>query len=150
MFILISVKDKLELIKRGNEFNESIKQDNNNGNNCIDDIERAIQDYDNIIITCLKYLRYFVFYKLNDNKYIYTNNISDIDNNYAINGNGDIDQFIEESSKHVDQNKHHGSMFFISSHCDRDKVIHDGECEIYKLDSIFSMYSSHAHQSLGG
>ena len=113
MFVSISMKEKLELRKRSDEINESYhKHDHNNGN------------------------------KLN-NKYIYPNYISDIFNNYGIKWNGDdIDQFIEESSKPVFQNKHDGLMFFISSHSDRDKVIYDNESEIYKLDSILSMYSS--------
>ena len=56
---------------------------------------------------------------MNNNKYIYPNNISD------------IDQFIEKSPKHVVQNEHDGLMLFISSHIDRDEVIYDGESEIY-------------------
>ena len=60
-----------------------------------DTLIKMNKDYDDTIDTFLKYWKYFVFYKLNNNRFIYTNNISDIDNkNYAIKWNGDdIDQF---------------------------------------------------------
>ena len=150
VFISIIVPEKLELIKRSNEINKNYNtHDNNDVNNCIDNVvlivERVIQDYDNTIDTFLKHCKYFVFYKLNNNKYIYTNNISDSDNNYAIKWNGDdIDQFVEESPIHVFQNKHDGLMFFISSPDDRDKVTNHSESKIYKLECIFSMHLSQA------
>ena len=66
MFTSIRIKEKLESIK-SIEINESYnKHDNNNGNNCM---ERVIKNYDNIIDTFLKYWKYFVFYKSNNNKY---------------------------------------------------------------------------------
>ena len=134
----ISMKETLKLIKRSNGINGSYnKHDSNNGNSCIDNVvlivERVIKDYDYIIDTFLKYWEYFVCYKLNNNKYIYTNNISNIDNNYAIKWIGDdIEQFFEQSPKHVVQNQHDGLMFFISSRGDLDKVTCDSECELYE------------------
>ena len=139
MFISIIVKEKLELITRSNEINERCnKHDNNNGSNNIDIvvliIQCVIQDYDNIIDRFLKYWKYFVFYKLNHNKYIYTNNISEMDNNYAIKWNGDdIDQFIDDAPKYAVQNEHDGLMFFISSCRARDKVIYDSENNVHSV-----------------
>ena len=106
-------------------------------------LDSVIKDYDNVIATFVKYWKYKVFYKLNNNKYIYTNNINDIDNNYAVKWDcNDIDSFIEESRKQVVQNKHDGLMFFISSHGDQDDILYDSECEIYELNGIFGMYAA--------
>ena len=101
-----------------------------------DNLESVIKDCDNIIDTFLEYCeKYKPFYKLNNNKYIYTNNIDDIDNNYAIKWNrDDIDHFTQESRKHVVKNKHDGGY--------RGKVLCDSEYKNYKLDNIFSMYSA--------
>ena len=68
----------------------------------LDNFESVIKDYDNTIDTFFKYWKYKILYKLNNNKYIYTSNINEIDNNYAIKWNrNDIGEFVEESRKYV-------------------------------------------------
>ena len=51
----------------------------------MDNLQSVIKDYDNIIDAILKYWKkYKVFYRFSSNKDIYTNNINDDGNNYAI------------------------------------------------------------------
>ena len=112
-------------------------------------LDGIARDYDNMIDTFVNYWKYKIFYKLNNNTCIYSNNKSEMKTNYKLEWDSDeIYQFIEESRKYLVKNRHNGLIFGISSHGDSGRILYDSECEEYALDSIFSMYSPQASQLL--
>ena len=105
-------------------------------------LDGIARDYDNIINTFVNEWKYKIFYKLNDNTSIYTNNTDEIKANYKLKwDSNDIDEFVKEARMHLVQNRHNGLIFAISSHGDREKMMYDSECEKYSLNGLFSMYS---------
>ena len=112
-------------------------------------LDGVVKDYENVIDTFCRYWKYNVLFRLSNDKYIYSDDIDQIklDENkkYKLKWNGDeISQFIEETRKHIVQEKHNGLIFVISSHGDREKVMYDSECEEYELDALFAMYQPNA------
>ena len=104
-----------------------------------------LKDYDNLIDTFVNYWKYKVFYRLDNNKYIYSNNKDAIETNYKVKWNEDeIVNFVEESRKCIVKNKHDGILFAISSHGDTGRILYDSECSQFELDYLFSMYSPDA------
>ena len=106
-------------------------------------------DYNNIIDTFINQWKFKIFYKLNDNNIVYTNDKNKIKNNYKL--KWDIEEiclFVEQARKHVVQNRHNGLIFAISCHGDRGKVIYDSECNKYSLDYLFCMFSPEARAIL--
>ena len=107
----------------------------------------VLKDYKNIINTFVNQWKYKILFKLNNNKLIYSNNISEIEEEEKENSFkskwdiDDIDLFVEEARKYTVKNKHNGLLFIISTHGDRGKLIYDSNCEECYLDGIFAMFS---------
>ena len=120
----------------------------------LSDLAGVIKDYENLLTTFVKEWKYKIFYQLENNNIVYTNNINQLAQNdeyskYKLEWNGDeIELFVEQARKHVVKNKHNGLIFAISSHGDTGKVLYDSECEKYELDCIFSMFSPEGGQLL--
>lgn len=74
------------------------------------------KDYENVLSTFCEYWYYHVLYQLEDNKYIYTNNLNELagtnnKNEYKLKWNGDdIDNFIQETRKRLIKHKHDGNV----------------------------------------
>ena len=112
-------------------------------------LESVSKDYNNVIKTFVKYWKYKVFYQLNDNKYVYTNSIDEIKQNYKLRWNRDeIDLFTRKSRTCLIKNKHNGLMFFVLSHGDNESVLYDSECEEYGVAEILALYSPQESNSL--
>ena len=103
------------------------------------------KDYDNYINTFVNSWKYKVFYQLDDNSNVYSNEITEIERNYKLKWDLDeICEFVETVRKYVVKNKHNGLLFAISSHGDNGKVIYDSADAECDLDEIFSMFSPQA------
>ena len=112
-------------------------------------LDGVSKEYKIVIDTFVNCWKYKVFYQLNDNTCIYTNNTDEIKRNYKLRWDcDDIDLFAEKSRNCVIENKHNGLMFFISSHGDGSNVLYDSECEEYLVDYILALYSPQESNSL--
>ena len=111
--------------------------------NGLPDLPGVTKDYQNVINTFVNCWKYKVFYQLNDNTNMYTNEINEVkcSNNYKLQWNIDeIEAFVENARKRIVKNKHDGLVFVLSSHGDTEKVIYDSECETCELESLFMMF----------
>ena len=116
------------------------------------DLPGVSKDYQNVINSFVKVLKYKLLYQNSHNEIVYTNDMKIIDNengNYKLRWNADeIELYVEQVRKHLVQNEHNGLIFVISSHGDTDKVIYDSKIETYSLDDIFNMFQQQWMQCL--
>ena len=108
-------------------------------------LDGVVKDYENVIKTFSTHWKYNVLFQLKNKKYIYTNDIKQLQLNenkqYKLKWNGDdINAFLAVTRKHIVQQEHNGLIFVVSSHGDRDKIMYDSNCQKLYLDSLFSMY----------
>ena len=115
--------------------------------NGLQDLDGVSIDYDNFINTFVNNWKYKVFYRLNNDCDIYTNDKNKLNRNYKLKwSDEEIEDFIIQARKHIVKNRHNGLLFAISSHGDIEKVMYDSNGDKVQLDGIFCMFSPQASQ----
>ena len=119
--------------------------------NGLPNLPSVSKDYDNIINTYVYKWKYKVFYQLEDNNFVYSNQRDELQRNYKLRwSDDDVDQFLEQARKHIVKNKHNGFMFFLSSHGDRDNVFFCSDLQKYELGSVYMLFTPQWNQLLEG
>ena len=105
----------------------------------------VVKDYGNILKTFINKWMYKVFYRLNNNRDIYTNNVFEFkrNSNYKLKWTiEEIEDFVEQARKYIVKNKHNGLIFAISSHGNTGKVLYVSDLDEVELDEcVFSMFT---------
>ena len=108
----------------------------------LDDLDGIETDCDNLTDTFIKRYNYHVFYALENDEYVYTNDRDKVNSkrNYKLDWTRkQVIKFGKEARKHIVKNKHDGLIFALSCHGDEDNTIYTSRTDL-KLELLCSVF----------